>query len=96
MEKVDFSEYKEIPLFAFQPFSETIMDLTCHPKWQIPEKVAIIVAPTGASFTKQQNPYQPYSVDEIVNESIESVEAGACSVHVHVRDENGFPSRVAQ
>jgi len=31
-------------------------------------------------------------VDEIIRESIESVEAGACSVHVHVRDENGFPS----
>jgi len=41
---------------------------------------------------RDQNPYQPYTVDEIIKESIAGVEAGACSVHVHVRDEKGFPS----
>ena len=27
-----------------------------------------------------------------MGESFESIEVGACSVHVHVREENGFPS----
>jgi 3-keto-5-aminohexanoate cleavage enzyme len=92
MAKVDFLKYKDIPTISFQPFSNVIMDLSPHPKWEIPDKVAVIAAPTGAFFTRQQNPYQPYTPDEITKEAIECVEAGACSVHVHVRDENGFPS----
>ena len=92
MAKIDISKYKDVPTIGFVPFSEIIMDLSDHAPWEIPAKVAIIVAPTGAFFSKQQNPNQPYHVDEIIKEAIESVEAGACSVHVHVRDENGFPS----
>jgi 3-keto-5-aminohexanoate cleavage enzyme len=68
------------------------MDLSSQSPWPVPDKVAIIVAPTGAFFTRQQNPYQPYTSEEIIQESIEGIEAGACSVHVHVRDQNGFPS----
>lgn len=92
MTKMDLSKYKDLPTIGFMPFSEIIVDLSQHKKWDIPPKVAIVAAPTGAFFTKQQNPYQPYTVDEITKESIECAEAGACSVHVHVRDEKGFPS----
>jgi 3-keto-5-aminohexanoate cleavage enzyme len=68
------------------------MDLSSQNPWSVSDKIAIIVAPTGAFFTRQQNPYQPYTPEEILQEAIEGVEAGACSVHVHVRDDNGFPS----
>lgn len=92
MAKIDISKYKDLPVIGFQPFGETIVDFASHPPWDIPDKIGIIAAPTGAFVTKEQNPHQPYTVDEIIKESIESVEAGACSVHVHVRDERGFPS----
>ena len=92
MGKIDLSKFKDLPTIGFQPFGKVIMDYGQHPKWKIPPKIGIIVAPTGAFVTRSQNPHQPYTADEIIKESIESVEAGACSVHVHVRDENGFPS----
>jgi 3-keto-5-aminohexanoate cleavage enzyme len=92
MARVDFSKYKDLPPTGVQPFSNLTMDMSGHPKWDIPNKIAIIVAPTGLFFTREQNPNQPYTADEIIKESIESVEAGACSVHVHVREDNGFPS----
>jgi 3-keto-5-aminohexanoate cleavage enzyme len=92
MKTVDLSRYKDIPLGGLRLFGSTIMDLSSQSPWSVPDKVAIIVAPTGAFFTRQQNPYQPYTAGEILQESIEGVEAGACSVHVHVRDDNGFPS----
>lgn len=92
MKKSDLSRYKDIPLGGLQPFGSTIMDLSSQNAWLIPDKIAIILAPTGAFFTRQQNPYQPYTAEEIIQESIAGVEAGACSVHVHVRDDNGLPS----
>jgi 3-keto-5-aminohexanoate cleavage enzyme len=92
MAKIDFSKYKNLPTIFFKPFGDMVVDLRDHSLWEVPDKIAIIVAPTGAFFTKEQNPHQPYSVDDIIKESIESVEAGACSVHVHVRDKNGLPS----
>jgi uncharacterized protein (DUF849 family) len=92
MSDFDFSKCGDIPTFAFQPFSKVIMDFAAHPPWKIPPKVAVIAAPTGATFTKEQNPHQPYDVEEIIRESIGCVEAGACSVHVHVRDSDGIPT----
>lgn len=92
MTKIDMSKYKDIPRIGFQPFGDVICETTSHTAWDAPKKVAIVAAPTGAFYSKQQNPYQPYTVEEILKESIECVEAGACSVHVHVREENGFPS----
>ncbi len=92
MGKSDISKYKDLPTIGFQPFSDVVINFREHRKWKIPRKIAIILAPTGAFVTRDQNPYQPYTVDEIIRESIAGVEAGACSVHVHVRDEKGFPS----
>ena len=88
------SKYKDLnlPLTNVTPFGETLLDLRSIRPWKVPEKIAITVAPVGSIITKDQNPNQPYTVDEIIRESIASVEAGACSVHVHVRDEKGFPS----
>jgi len=92
MGKIDMSKYKDIPRIGFVPFGDVVCETTSHPAWDTPKKVAIIAAPAGAFYTRQQNPYQPLTVEKIIKESIECVEAGACSVHVHVRDENGFPS----
>jgi 3-keto-5-aminohexanoate cleavage enzyme len=88
----DLAPYKDLPVGGLRLFGRTIMDLSSQARWPIPDKVAIRVAPTGAFFTRDQNPSQPYTPEEILRESIEAVEAGACSVHVHVRDQNGIPS----
>jgi len=93
MGNIDFSKYKDIQPYMFIPFvKDTIVDMSYHPKWNIPDKIGITVAPVGAFFKRDQNPYQPYTTDEIIKESIEAVEAGACGVHIHVRDKNGNPS----
>jgi 3-keto-5-aminohexanoate cleavage enzyme len=90
---IDFSKYKDVPPYMFIPFAkDTIMDMSYHDKWDVPEKVGITVAPVGAFLKRDQNPYQPYTPEEIIKECIESVEAGACGVHVHVRDAEGNPS----
>lgn len=93
MGKIDFSKYKDIQPYMFIPFvKDTIVDMSYHPKWNIPDKIGITVAPVGAFFKRDQNPYQPYTPDEIIKEAIEAVEAGACGIHVHVRDKDGNPS----
>lgn len=66
MEKVDLAHYKDLPTIGFIPFGKVIMDISQHPRWEIPPKVAIILAPTGAFLTKEQNPHQPIAVDEII------------------------------
>ncbi len=51
----------------------------------------ITVCPTGALFSRRQNPNQPYSPEEIAREAIQSYEEGACMVHLHTRNEKGYP-----
>lgn len=49
----------------------------------------ITVCPTGALFSRMQNPNQPYSPKEIADATIESYAEGACLAHLHTRDEYG-------
>jgi 3-keto-5-aminohexanoate cleavage enzyme len=49
----------------------------------------ITVCPTGALFSRKQNPNQPYSSKEIAAASIESYAEGACVAHLHTRDKRG-------
>jgi 3-keto-5-aminohexanoate cleavage enzyme len=58
--------------------------------WDIPEKLAVSVAITGAFFRHQQNPNQPLTPEAIRNSANEVLEAGASTVHIHVRDDEGF------
>lgn len=58
--------------------------------WNIPESIAISVAITGAFFRKDQNPNQPITPAEIRNSARECLEAGASTVHIHVRDDEGY------
>jgi 3-keto-5-aminohexanoate cleavage enzyme len=52
----------------------------------------ICVAITGSLPTKDNNPAVPITIDEQVESTHESFEAGASIVHCHVRDAAGKPS----
>jgi 3-keto-5-aminohexanoate cleavage enzyme len=58
--------------------------------WDIPEKLAVSVAITGAFFRHDQNPNQPLSTDAIRDSAFDVLAAGASTVHLHVRDDNGY------
>jgi 3-keto-5-aminohexanoate cleavage enzyme len=57
------------------------------------EKIILTAAVTGSSATKEMNPAVPYSPKEIIQAAVDSHEAGAAIVHIHVRDpKTGRPS----
>ena len=58
--------------------------------WKIPEKLAVSVAITGAFFRHDQNPNQPLTTDAIRDSALQVLDAGASTVHIHVRDDKGF------
>ncbi|MEN0135336.1 MAG: 3-keto-5-aminohexanoate cleavage protein [Rhodococcus sp. (in: high G+C Gram-positive bacteria)] len=58
--------------------------------WDIPEKLVVSVAITGAFFRKDQNPNQPITPGEITDSAREVTKAGASTVHIHVRDDEGY------
>jgi len=53
----------------------------------------ITCAVVGAELTRDDYPYLPLSVEEIVESAAGAIEAGASIIHVHVRDEEGRPSQ---
>ena len=53
------------------------------------KKLIINVATTGAFLSKEANPNQAFTPQEIANEVIDSYKAGAAMWHVHCRDEQG-------
>ncbi|MGQ9679665.1 MAG: 3-keto-5-aminohexanoate cleavage protein [Candidatus Bathyarchaeia archaeon] len=51
------------------------------------EKLIITAAVTGGEYvSKATTPYVPCTVDEIVDEAVRSVDAGASIVHLHAKD----------
>lgn len=50
------------------------------------EKLIITAALTGNVTIPTQTPYLPTTPEEIANEAVRAVEAGAASVHIHARD----------
>lgn len=57
------------------------------------KKVIITCAVTGGAHTPSMSPYLPVTPDEIAQQSIEAVEAGAAIVHLHARDaQTGRPT----
>lgn len=60
------------------------------PAWDVPESVVVSAALTGAFFSRNANPNQPITTDELLSEARASLEAGATTVHVHVRDDRGY------
>lgn len=55
-------------------------------------KIIINFTPTGMIPMKSDTPYVPVSVQEIVSEVKEAVKLGITMVHLHARDDHGFPS----
>ena len=49
------------------------------------KKLIINAAPTGSFMNRQQNPGQPYTMDENVAAAIDAYQAGAAVWHVHAR-----------
>jgi len=68
--------------------------------WDISEKLAVSVAITGAFFRHDQNPNQALSPQAILESAREVARAGASTVHIHVRDDEGYnvlsPERFSQ
>jgi 3-keto-5-aminohexanoate cleavage enzyme len=57
------------------------------------DKLIITCAICGAEVTKAQNPYVPYTIDEIVREAKAAYDAGASIIHLHVREDDGTPTQ---
>ena len=58
--------------------------------WSIPDKIAVSVAITGAFFREDQNPNQPLTPASIRDSAMAVLDAGASTVHIHVRDDKGY------
>ncbi|MGH3756390.1 3-keto-5-aminohexanoate cleavage protein [Actinophytocola sp.] len=58
--------------------------------WDIPPKIIIQSAITGAFFTRNANPNQPQTTAEILQSARACAQAGASAIHVHVRDDRGY------
>jgi 3-keto-5-aminohexanoate cleavage enzyme len=76
----------------FSQQGEKFVDLLSERKWNVPRRVAICSAVCGAFFMRDSNPHQPYSPQEILRESESAIDAGASIIHIHVRNEQGYPS----
>ncbi len=76
----------KIDKMIIEVYGNEIADISYQEKWNIPEEVVIIAAPTGAYFSARQNPNQPIRPEDIAREAMECVDAGATSIHIHVRD----------
>lgn len=61
-----------------------------QPAWDVPDKIIIQSAITGAFFTSTANPDQPITTDEITQSARECLDEGASAVHIHVRGDNGY------
>ena len=56
------------------------------------DPVVLTVAVTGADVFRENNPNIPYTTEEIATHAIDSGDAGATVVHLHVREDDGTPS----
>ncbi len=87
----DLERFADVPMREARhglPF----LDPSNQLRWDIPETVIVQAAITGSFFSRDHNPRQPYTPEEILSEARRSVEKGAVGVHIHVRDENGIPT----
>ena len=56
-------------------------------------KVFISCAVTGSGDTAAKHPDLPKTPEQIATAAIESAKAGAAIAHIHVRENDGTPSR---
>lgn len=55
-------------------------------------KLIISAALTGSAISKEAAPTVPYHADEIAEQVVAVAKAGAAVVHIHVRDDSGWPT----
>ena len=60
--------------------------------WDMPEKVFVSVAVTGALISTRGNPAQPIHQADIIEQALACAGAGASAIHIHVRDDAGYIS----
>ncbi len=75
-----------------QDYEEKAKDVTIHLEPRIPtmdKRLVITVAVNGAYQTRVHNPHISLTPPEVVDQVIESYQAGASIWHVHLRDETG-------
>jgi 3-keto-5-aminohexanoate cleavage enzyme len=56
------------------------------------KKIIITAALTGVLADRKQCPYIPYTPEEIAEEGLRAVQAGASILHIHARQDNGRPA----
>ncbi len=56
-------------------------------------KLIITCAITGAEVTKNDNPFVPYTIDEMAEQAFQAYSAGASIIHVHARFDDGTPTQ---
>jgi 3-keto-5-aminohexanoate cleavage enzyme len=72
------------------PEHSAFFDAPISTPWKLPEKTYISVAITGALFTANNNPNQPTTHAQIVEQAVTCAGAGASAIHLHVRDDSGY------
>jgi len=72
------------------PEKSAFVDGPIQTPWEIPERMIVSTAITGAFFTADANPAQPITPERIYEEARACAGAGASTVHIHVRDDNGY------
>jgi len=72
------------------PFTSKYGDIEVYKKWDVPEKVVISQTINGAFYSKKSNPNIPVTPEEIIKSARECAVLGPSTVHVHVRDEQGY------
>lgn len=72
------------------PFTSVYGDIEVFPKWDVPEKVVISQTINGAFYSKKSNPNLPVTAEEIIKSARECAALGPSTVHVHVRDKDGY------
>jgi uncharacterized protein (DUF849 family) len=61
--------------------------------YQQHDGVFITCAVTGGGYTTHKSDKVPITPEQIANSCIEAAKAGAAIVHIHVREDDGMPSR---
>jgi len=59
------------------------------------DQLIITAAICGAEVTRNETPYLPLTPEELSDEAKKCYDAGACIVHLHVRDPEGNPTQDA-
>ncbi len=72
------------------PRTSAYGDIEVQPPWKVPEKVVISQTINGAFYTRNANPNIPITPEEIYASAKPCAEAGASTVHIHVRDKQGY------